>query len=81
LAEAYIAYKDYRKPTTLSESFHILQEEGVISPELAEKMVKMTGFRNTIAHDYAKVNYEIVYDVLQNKLKDIEDLVDIIASS
>lgn len=75
LAEAIISYKNFRKPATLSEAFYILNEEDIISLELTEKMVKMTGFRNIIAHDYEKVNYDIVYDILQNRLKDIEDFL------
>lgn len=75
LADAIIAYKKLRKPTTLSESFFILNEEKIISKELTEKMVKMTGFRNTIAHDYGKLNYDIVYNTLHNNLKDIEEFL------
>jgi len=75
LADVVIAFKGFRKPTTLSESFYILNEEEIISDNLTEKMVKMTGFRNVIAHDYIKINYDIVYDVLQNRLKDFEDLI------
>lgn len=72
LGEAVIAYKNFRKPTTMSEVFYILNEEKIISADLTDKMAKMSGFRNIIAHDYEKVNYDIVYDVLQNRLKDIE---------
>ena len=75
LAEAVIAYKNFRKPTTMSEAFYILEEERVISKILVEKMVKMTGFRNIITHDYGKINYDIVYDILQNRLKDIEEFL------
>lgn len=75
LAEAVIAYKDFRKPTTMSESFHILNEEGIISTKLTEKMVRMVGFRNVMAHDYEKVNYDIVCEVLQKRLKDIEEFI------
>jgi len=71
LAEAAIAYKNFRKPATLSESFYILEENGIIPRELTEKMVRMTGFRNIVAHDYEKLDYEIVYDVLKNRLRDI----------
>ena len=35
----------------------------------------MVGFRNILAHDYAEINYDIVYDVLQNKLSDIEEFI------
>lgn len=78
LAEDVIALRGYRKPATMSESFSILFEEGLISNELTEKMIKLTGFRNVIAHAYEKINYEVVYDVLQNKLADIEEFVSII---
>jgi uncharacterized protein YutE (UPF0331/DUF86 family) len=76
LAEAVISYKKLRKPATMGESFHILQEEEIITPELTGQMVKMTGFRNVIAHDYEKLNYDIVYDVLKNKLQYIDDFLD-----
>jgi len=79
LAEATISYKNFRKPTSMSESFSILNEEGIISTELTNKMIGMVGFRNVVTHDYDKINYDIVYDVLQNKLKDIEELLEIIA--
>lgn len=72
LAEAVIAFKNFRKPATMGEAFYILNEEGIIESELTEKMVKMTGFRNVIVHDYEKIDYDIVYNILHQKLKDIE---------
>ena len=75
VAEATIAYKNLRKPATMGEAFQILSEEGLIPNDLAEKMVKMTGFRNIIVHDYEKINYDILYEVLQKGLKDIEKLL------
>jgi Uncharacterized conserved protein len=74
LAEAILSLKNLRKPTTFSETFIILEEAKIIDGTLAEKMIKMVGFRNILAHDYAEINYDIVYDVLQNKLSDIENL-------
>lgn len=78
LADAFIAYKNFRKPTTLRESFYILSEETIISNELAEKISDLVGFRNVIAHDYEKIDYKIVYDVLHTDLRDIEEFVEII---
>jgi len=75
LAEAVIAYRRYRKPTTMTDAFYILNEEGVIPNELTEKMVGMVGFRNVVAHDYDRINYDITYDILQNGLKDIEEFI------
>ena len=71
LAESIIAYKKLRKPTTMTESFHILHEAGVISGELMQKLVQMTGFRNVIAHAYVDLDYDIVFDVLHNGRNDI----------
>ena len=78
LAEAVIAFKNLRKPSTMSESFHILAEADILSQDLTGQMVGMTGFRNVIAHDYEKLNYDIVYDVLQNRLKSIGDFLEAI---
>lgn len=75
LAEAVVALKRYRKPTTMSESFDILCDEQIIAREIAGRMVQLAGFRNVIAHEYTKVNYDIVYDVLHNRLADIERFV------
>lgn len=79
LAEAVIAYKKLRKPSTMAESFYILQEEGIISPELTAKMIGMTGFRNTIAHDYEKINYDLVYKIIQQDVKDIDEFIKIVS--
>lgn len=75
LAEAVIAYKGFRKPTTMSEAFYILNEQGIISAELTNKMIGMVGFRNIMAHDYERINYDIVYDILHHRLKDIVEFI------
>jgi len=76
LAESIIAYKKLRKPTTMAESFHILHEAGVISDELKQKLVQMTGFRNVITHAYEDLDYDIVFDILHNGKKDISDFLE-----
>ena len=76
LAEAIIAFKGFRKPTTLGETFRILNEEKNIDLLLTEKMIRMTGFRNIIAHDYEEINYHTVYQVLHQGLNDIEDFLE-----
>lgn len=78
LAEAVIAFRNFRKPTSMSENFDILNEENIVNNKLTEELVKMVGFRNVIVHDYDKVDYDIVFDVLHNKLKDIEKFLKII---
>ncbi len=77
LAEAVISYKNLRKPTTLNESFYILQEEDIINEDLTDNLVNMVGFRNVVAHDYEKINYNIMYDILKNRFKDLEEFLKI----
>lgn len=52
LAEAIIAYKNFRRPGSYSDTFYILKEEAFISSNLSEGLVRMAGFRNIMAHDY-----------------------------
>lgn len=79
LAEAVIAAQGLRKPSNMGENFYVLNEEGIINNDLTQELVKMVGFRNVIVHDYEEVDYEIVYDVLHNKLKDIKKFIEIIS--
>jgi len=80
LAEAVVSFKNLRKPSTLRESFQILNEKNIIETELTEKMINMAGFRNAIAHDYEDLDYNVVCDVLQNRLKDIKEFQETIKS-
>lgn len=80
LAEAVISYKRLRKPTAMNENFYVLQEEGIINSSLTNNLVGMVGFRNVVAHDYEKINYDIMYDVLQNKLKYLEEFLEIVGN-
>ena len=74
-AESVVAYHELRKPTTMGEIFEVLQEAKIISATVAQTMKKMVGFRNIIAHDYERVNYGIVYEVLHTHLDDIRVLL------
>ncbi|MBI4285161.1 MAG: DUF86 domain-containing protein, partial [Chloroflexi bacterium] len=75
LAEEIIAFKGFRRPGSYSESFYVLEEQGLLSAGLTRRLVSMAGFRNVIAHDYAKLDFKRVYDVLRNDLGDIEEFV------
>jgi uncharacterized protein YutE (UPF0331/DUF86 family) len=75
LAEAVVSFRGFRKPAELSESFYILQEEDIIDETLTSNLVSMVGFRNIIAHDYEKINYDIMYNILQNRLNDISNFI------
>jgi uncharacterized protein YutE (UPF0331/DUF86 family) len=75
LAEALIAFRGLRKPGTMGESFTVLWEAGLLTQDLAVRLTRMAGFRNILAHDYERLNYEIVVAVLRNHLVDVEEFI------
>jgi len=58
-------------PKSSADSFQLLAEARIISPELAARLEKMVGFRNITVHEYQKINYEIVVHVIEHELDDL----------
>jgi uncharacterized protein YutE (UPF0331/DUF86 family) len=75
LAEAVIAYRRFRKPTTMREAFDILAEQDVVPVEFMNRFSKMVGFRNALAHDYEDIKIEVLHDVLMHKLPEVEEFI------
>lgn len=71
LANHIIKIKKLGVPNRSSDSFEILGDRGSIDPELGEKMIKMTGFRNTAIRQYQKLNLSIVTSIIEKGLKDL----------
>lgn len=58
-------------PQSSKESFRLLAEGRVIERELAEKMEKMVGFKNTLVREYQNVDLDLMIDVIENHLGDL----------
>ncbi len=58
-------------PSSSAESFILLQKKFVIDLKLAEKLSNMVHFRNTIVHQYEKMDINIVESIIQNDLNDV----------
>jgi len=56
-----------------SDNPAILEKNGYIDSDMEKELLQMIGFRNTLVHDYLEIDRRIVYDILQNHLKDIEE--------
>ena len=66
----HISAKKLKKaPDEYAECFGILGEAGIISIDLAEQLKKMARFRNMLVHMYWKMDYEILFDILQKDLE------------
>lgn len=58
-------------PGSTTEMFYLLQENGFLPQELAEKMVAAVGFRNLVVHEYAKLDLKEVYKISIDHVGDL----------
>jgi len=73
-----IATEGYRKPETYRDIFSVLEEKGLLTPELSNKLKDLAGFRNALVHFYWKFQRERLlkflkedYVVLEKFLKKV----------
>ena len=70
-----IAYTALPAAPTMADSFVCLQKAGIISSAVSERMVKATGLRNLLVHEYQRIDWSIVWQVLSKHLNDPIDFV------
>ena len=70
VANHVIADRKLRVPGTYAETFDVLAEAGLLDPTLHAVMVRMSGFRKLIVHDYARLDPGRVVRVLREGLED-----------
>jgi uncharacterized protein YutE (UPF0331/DUF86 family) len=58
-------------PVSSADCFSLLYSERVIDSHLAERMQKMVGFRNTVVHQYTKIDISIVEAVIVSELDEV----------
>lgn len=66
IAGHIVAAEGYREPADYGDLFRILESEGVLAEETADRMVEMAGFRNVLAHEYADIDVDRVHAHLQD---------------
>ncbi len=71
LANYVIRMKKLGIPVSSADSFNLLRNERIIDSRLAERMEKMVGFRNTIVHQYTKIDLCIVEAVIDSELDEL----------
>ena len=69
IATYIIAEKELRKPSTYRETFEILEEEGIISEDLANDLSDLAGFRNVLVHIYWELDMDVIHGILRNDLR------------
>jgi uncharacterized protein YutE (UPF0331/DUF86 family) len=67
-----IALENGRKPIDYYEAFLVMSELGVLSPDFSRRLAPLAGFRNILTHEYLGIDWDVVY----NNLQDLDDLVE-----
>ncbi len=80
LASHLIGDEGWGTPGSYREMSDILVEKAVISSELGEKLKEMIGFRNRLAHEYGKIDFEEIYDIMTTHLSDIDEFVEAVVN-
>ncbi len=71
LAMHVVAEKKLGIPQNSRDAFELLEKNGLIDSQLAQKLKSVVGFRNIAVHNYQSLNLEIVKKIIEYNLKDL----------
>jgi uncharacterized protein YutE (UPF0331/DUF86 family) len=78
LANHAIRIRKLGLPKESRESFRLLAQNGIIPRYLAAYLENMVGFRNTLVHEYQRLDIRLMVDVIENHLDDLVDFTNAI---
>jgi uncharacterized protein YutE (UPF0331/DUF86 family) len=73
IANYLIKSKKLGLPQDSRDSFTLLQQAGLITIEQMNRLQAMVGFRNTLIHQYQKLDLQIMVDVIEHHLRELLD--------
>ena len=73
MAQHLVAVYHAGMPQTSADAFLLLEKQGQLSSKTTRSLVKMTGFRNVIIHEYQELELDIVKAVVDKEYKVLED--------
>lgn len=76
LAFLIIKEKNLRQPEEDKKAFDILAEEDIITESLSEKLKSAKGMRNILAHEYGRIDNELVFhSIAEELIPDVQDFI------
>ncbi len=75
LANHLVSDEGWGLPGSYGETADLLVRQKVISSQQAQIFHDMISFRNRIAHDYAEVDFNKVYEIMTTNLRDLDDFI------
>lgn len=74
-----IAGMDVPPPDTMGQTFDLLAQQGVLRHELATSLKKAVGFRNIAIHNYERINWLIVHNIVKYHLADFVEFAKVVS--
>ncbi|MBU1102497.1 DUF86 domain-containing protein [Patescibacteria group bacterium] len=72
----HIAAKKFNKGVSaFGECFEVLEKEGLLAEDLAERLRKMVKFRNKLMHHYWEVDDENILQYARSELEDFNEFL------
>lgn len=81
LAELVIRWKGLRAPQSYHEAFDILGEHNILDPRFAHDFAGIAGFRNLLAHDYERLDPDVICGGILPRLEDVSRYLEQIESA
>ena len=76
IAFLIIKQKKMKIPEDDTDAFNILHDNKILNKDLTDKLKKAKGMRNIIAHQYGKIDDEIIYNTINEELiNDIQQFI------
>ncbi len=69
LAQHLVAVNRFGMPQTSADAFILLEKAEIISEKSAKAMIRMTGFRNVVIHQYQELEMDIIRSIAENEYK------------
>ena len=71
IANHILSSLDDAPAMSMAESFERLSEKKIIPEELGKNLIKAVGFRNLSVHAYDKIDWQLVWNILEGDLMDL----------
>ena len=71
-----ISDEGLEEPTFYSDMAYILAKGKVIREDLKQSLKNMIGLRNIIAHQYGDIDFNIIYKIVKEDIKDVYKLLE-----
>jgi len=73
LAMHVVRIKSIGLPKESRDAFSLLQQNKIITPDMAERLKRMVSFRNIAVHDYRALDWAIVRAIVERDILDVAE--------